>query len=81
MEDRTVFIVNIAVERRPGYFYAVSHDLPGLHVCGDTEEHMRESVVLAIKTLFKRNRSLDVAVRPVAESIDAFPRDGRAWRW
>ncbi len=76
MQDGAVFIVNIRVQSRSGYLYAASPELPGLHVCGATEEGLHASLVLAIKTLFKRNRALDVQVRPVAESLDTFPMDG-----
>jgi hypothetical protein len=76
VEAETVYIVKIDIQEREGYLYARSPDLPGLHVCRETEEGLRESVFLAVKTLFKANRKLDVAVRSVAPSLDQFPRDG-----
>lgn len=79
MEDGTVLIVNINLRQRSGYFSASSPDLPGLHVCGETEDRTRESVVLAIKTLFKLNRDMNVAVRPVADSLGSFPTDGHSF--
>lgn len=79
MEDDTVLIININLRQRSGYFSASSPDLPGLHVCGETEDRIRESVVLGIKTLFKRNRGLDVSVRPIADSISSFPKNGKSF--
>lgn len=76
MEAETVFIVKIEVQERAGYLHAASPDLPGLHVCRESEEGLRESVFLAVKTLFKKNRQIDVIVRSVAPTLDAFPRDG-----
>lgn len=79
MTDETVFIVKINVQQRSGYFYAASPDLPGLHVCGESDDALRKSVVLAIKTLFKRNSRIDVDVKPVAASLEMFPRDGSSF--
>jgi predicted RNase H-like HicB family nuclease len=67
-----VFIVKINFDVREGYIYAMSPDLPGLHVCGESEEKVRASALLAVKTLFKRNRHLDVDVRPVAPDLESF---------
>jgi len=69
----SVFVLKIDIQAREGYFYAVSPDLPGLHVCGETADTVRSSVLIAVKTLFKRNKKLDVVVRPVAPNIDVFP--------
>lgn len=73
MRGDSVFVLKIDVQARDGYFYAASPDLPGLHVCGDTADSVRASALLAVKTLLKRNRNLDVEVRPVAPNLDAFP--------
>lgn len=73
MEDRGVFIVRVDVQERPGYFYAVSQDLPGLRVCGQTLDETKESVFRGIKALFLHNQQMDVAIYPVSDSIAQFP--------
>lgn len=57
-------IVRVSVRRRDGHFSARSDDLPGLHVSGDTPAAVRRSAILAVKTLYRRNKKIDVDVRP-----------------
>jgi predicted RNase H-like HicB family nuclease len=66
-------VIQLKIRSREGYFSIVSPDLPGLHVCGESTESALSSAVLAVKELFRRNRHIDVEVRPVASSIDSFP--------
>ena len=64
-------VIRITVRDEGGYFYAASPDLPGLHVCGETEEQVCQSALASVKALFKHNRKLDVRVVPLASDLEA----------
>lgn len=56
--------VTLNVRQRSTYLSAMCPDVPGLHVVGSTREELRRSAILGIKTLYKRNRGMDVEVLP-----------------
>jgi hypothetical protein len=57
-------LVRLDVCWRDGRLSAVSNDMPGLHVRGDTEEALRDKVVGAIKALWRFDHKADVEVGP-----------------
>ena len=69
----SALIIRVNVKEEPGFFYADSPDLPGLHVCGKTEEQTCTTVIKAIKALFKHNRKMDVEVVPATKNEESFP--------
>jgi predicted RNase H-like HicB family nuclease len=75
MAHDAAMIVRITVRSEGDYFYAASQDLPGLHVCGSTEEEVCSSALAAVKALFKHNRNMDVRVVPLTDDIDTLECD------
>lgn len=74
MTQDAAVLIRVNVREEPDYFYAASPDLPGLHVCGGTREQLCDSLIRALKALFKHNRNLDVQVLPVVPpESDDFP--------
>jgi hypothetical protein len=57
-------LVRLDVCRRDGRLCAVSADMPGLHVRGDTEAALREKAMSAIKALWRFDHKTDVEVGP-----------------
>jgi hypothetical protein len=80
MTQEAAMLVRITVRNEGGYFYAASPDLPGLHVCGETEEQVCESALTSVKVLFKRNRRLDVHVAPLTDDLEVDGCDLAAMR-
>jgi hypothetical protein len=70
--NASVTIVEVEIQRKDGYVFANSKDVPGLHLCSQDPQVVAQSIIPAIKMLFKLNRGLDVEVVPAAD-IDAFP--------
>jgi hypothetical protein len=70
MTNEAAVILRINIQQTSGVFYAASPDLPGMHVCSETEDGLRESVSKAVKRLFKLNRGMDVMVAPVANGME-----------
>lgn len=66
-------IIKVDIKHHHGLYSASSNDVPGLHVCEDTPEKIRESIMKAVKILFKYNREMDVDVTPATEDPDSFP--------
>lgn len=77
MSAEASLVVRIELRNRGSYFSAKSPNLPGLHVCGETVEAVRESAITAIKYLFKHNKKMDVEVLPVAADYESFPELSR----
>jgi hypothetical protein len=63
------FLVRLDVCWRDGRLCAVSGDMPGLHVRGDTEAALREKVVTTIKSLWRFDHKTDVEVDPTDDSL------------
>ncbi len=59
---RESFQVKLDLRRQDGYLSAVSDDMPGLHVCGETAEAVRVKAADAIRALYRFNSKLDVDV-------------------
>ena len=70
----SALIIRVNIKEEPGFFYADSQDLPGLHVCGKSPEQICATVIKAVKALFKHNRNMDVEVIPATVDKDNFPR-------
>jgi hypothetical protein len=56
------FLVKLDVRMFDGAFSAVSEDLPGLHVRGETTEAVRQKAIDAIKALYWFNEKVRVDV-------------------
>lgn len=65
-------IVTVMIERRDGYIFAHSDDVPGLDLCSQNEESIAKNILAGIKLLFKLNRGLNVEVMPVTD-LATFP--------
>ena len=74
MTRDSALIIRVSIQEEPGFFYADSPDLPGLHVCGKTQEQTCTTVIKAIKALFKHNRNMNVIVIPATQDEDNFPQ-------
>jgi hypothetical protein len=74
MTQDAALIIRVNLRKDAGYFYADSPDLLGLHICGKTAEQTCETVMKAVKALFKHNRGMDVEVLPATTSDQNFPR-------
>ena len=61
---QNTFTVKLEVRQRPGYISAICPSIPGLHVCGETTEAVRQSAMRAIKTLLRVNQEREVVVSP-----------------
>lgn len=75
MTQDAVTIIQVNVREEMGMCYADSPDLLGLHICGKTREQTLETVMKAVKALFKHNRKVDVTVKPVTDAA-SFPKIG-----
>jgi predicted RNase H-like HicB family nuclease len=76
MTANTALVIKVELKKEGGIFYASSVDLPGLHVCGYTEDETCESVIPAVVALLKHNRGMDVRVIPATNDLESFPRLG-----
>lgn len=56
------FQVKLDLRRQDGYLSAVSDDVPGLHVCGDTADAVRLKAAGAIRALYRFNNQMEVDV-------------------
>jgi len=74
MTHDAAWIIRVNLRREADMFYADSPDLMGLHICGKTAEQTCETVMKAVKALFKHNRNMDVEVLPATTSGENFPR-------
>lgn len=74
MTQDSAFIIRVNLRRESDMFYADSPDLLGLHICGPTAEQTCQSVMKAVKALFKHNRGMDVEVLVATNSEQNFPR-------
>jgi predicted RNase H-like HicB family nuclease len=73
MTANSALLIKVEVRNEDGLFYASSVDLPGLHVCGETEDQTCESVIEAAQALLKFNRGMDVRVIPATTDLNEFP--------
>lgn len=62
----TVIQVDI-VQDASGTFYATSKHVPGLHMWGESVEHVCKRALEGIKVLFQANHGLKVELRPYTE--------------
>ena len=74
MTQDAALILRVNLRRESGMFYADSPDLLGLHICGPTAEQTCQTVIKAVKALFKHNRKMDVEVVPATTDKESFPR-------
>ncbi len=73
MTQDTTMIVELDVRESEGMWFVTSKNLDGLNVCGDTIESTYQSVVKAVKALYKYNRGFDVEVHPATTDGKDFP--------
>ena len=71
MTQDSALIIRVNLRKESGMFYADSSDLLGLHVCGTTPEKTCQTVIKAVKALFKHNRNMDVDVVPATSDQDS----------
>lgn len=77
MPEKIAFIcVNVA--HREGTYFATSPDLPGLYLCGRSQQDVKEDIAPMIERIYMLNKGLKVrAARAVdAESFDAPKSNG-----
>ena len=74
MTQDAALIIRVNLKNEASMFYADSPDLLGLHICGPTAEQTCETVIKAVKALFKHNRGLNVNVIPVTTDTASFPK-------
>lgn len=74
MTHDAALIIRVNLREDSGYYYADSPDLLGLHICGKTPEQTCETMMKAVKALFKYNRKMDVEVVPATTNEESFPR-------
>lgn len=70
-------MIKLNLQRDGEVVYVDSQDVPGLHVCGPTEEAACESAAKAIRVLFKYNRKMDVDVVRATSDAKQFPSVSR----
>lgn len=65
--DLPITTVSVNLDLVDGIFYVNSNDIPGLHLCGRDLESLAIDTLEAIKVLYKKNKGLDVIVKPAAD--------------
>lgn len=77
MIQTAISVIEIKIEvfeGASGKQYCISSDdVPGLFLAGPDIGILSRDIIPAIQTLFKRNRGIDVEVRP-ATPLEAFPQ-------
>ena len=73
MKQNAALIIRVKVTNDSGVFYAESPDLLGLHICGRSYEQTCQTVIKAVKALFRHNRNMDVEVVPATNNVESFP--------
>jgi len=64
-----IAIIGIRVDIQNGSIYVHSDDVPGLHLCGDNMESLATDTIDAIRILYKKNKGIDVIVKPAADPV------------
>lgn len=69
MPEKVAFIC-VHVEKNDGIYLATSPDLPGLNVCGESLQDVKDDVGPMIERLYKLNTGLDVKAARAVQAND-----------
>lgn len=79
MTAESALVINVQITKEDDIYYASSADLPGLHVCGYSEDQTCNSVIKAVAELLRRNRGMNVRVIPATNNLEEFQSAQRCY--